>query len=189
MKYIKNTLLVVVLGAVSVHANAGLWDTITSFFGGSEQNTAEAAEQAAPAAAPNLVKTGLQLLPLITQTLGVTGDQAQGGMGALLQAAQGLMSGGDFGALSSAIPGASSLLAAAPKLDGDSGGLMGGVMQAAGAQSETAKAGLQLVSQFKSLGMGADMIPKFTEVADGYLKQSSTPETGDMLTSALSGLF
>lgn len=191
MKAIKSAVLVVALGAASMQANAGIWDSITSFFGSSEEEKVAEAAPAAEKAESGLMNTGLQLLPLLTQQLGVSGDQATGGMGALLQAAQALMPGTDFGKLSQMIPGASSLLSSAPALtDGDSGGgLTGSVMKMAAEQSDTAKAGMQLVSQFKSLGMGADMIPKFTGVAESYLKQSDDPGTADLLTSALSNIM
>ncbi|MFT5082495.1 MAG: hypothetical protein ACI9Y1_000520 [Lentisphaeria bacterium] len=83
------------------------------------------------------------------------------------------------------IPNATSLLDSAAKAQEASGGLMGAAMRVAGEQSETVKTGFDLVSQFKTLGMGSEMIPKFTEVAEDYLKQGKTPDTGDLLVKAL----
>ena len=181
---------VVLLAALSMNANAGVWDSIVNFFSSSEEEKVTEAAPKADNTGAGLVSVGLQLLPLLTQQLGVSGEQAKGGMGALLQTAQGLMSGSDFSKVSQMIPGAAALLSAAPQIKNESGGgLAGSVMKMAGEQSETAKAGIQLVSQFKSLGMSADMIPQFTRVAENYLKQSDDPSTADLLTSTLSNIL
>ena len=185
MKHIKSAVFVVALGSISVQANAGIWDSITSFFGGSEAETVSAP---ASESTGGIVSTGLALLPLLTQQLGVSGDQASGGMGALLQAAQALMPNSQFSQVTQAIPSASSLLSAAPEVSSDSGSLTDTVLKMAAEQSETVKAGTQLVSQFKSLGMGVDMIPKFTGVAESFLQQSSEPSTANLLSTALSSM-
>ena len=191
MRYVKSAALILALSTTAMQANAGIWDSITSFFGSSdEENVAEVAPVAAPVAdTTSMMNKGLQLLPLLTQQLGVSGEQAQGGMGALLQAAQILMSDTKFGALTQVIPNMSSLLSSAPTVSNESGGLTDNLMKMAAEQSETVKTGTQLVSQFQSLGMGADMIPKFTGVAEDYLKQSSDPSTANLLTSALSSII
>ena len=191
MRYVKSAALILALSTTAMQANAGIWDSITSFFGSSdEENVAEVAPVAAPVAdTTSMMNKGLQLLPLLTQQLGVSGEQAQGGMGALLQAAQILMSDTKFGALTQVIPNMSSLLSSAPTVSNESGGLTDSLMKMAAEQSETVKTGTQLVSQFQSLGMGADMIPKFTGVAEDYLKQSSDPSTANLLTSALSSII
>lgn len=191
MRYVKSAALILALSTTAMQANAGIWDSITSFFGSSdEENVTEVAPVAAPVAdTTSMMNKGLQLLPLLTQQLGVSGEQAQGGMGALLQAAQILMSDTKFGALTQVIPNMSSLLSSAPTVSNESGGLTDNLMKMAAEQSETVKTGTQLVSQFQSLGMGADMIPKFTGVAEDYLKQSSDPSTANLLTSALSSII
>ncbi|MFL0800958.1 MAG: DUF2780 domain-containing protein [Agarilytica sp.] len=189
MKHLRSTLFVAVLAAFSLQAQAGIWDSITAFFSGSETE-APLEENNAPTEkeGPSKVETGLKLIPLITQTLGVNDGQAKGGMGALLQAAQLLMSGTDFDKLSNAIPEAGSLLGSAPKVEQSSGGLMDSAMKMAAEQSDTVKAGLNLASQFKSLEMSPEMIPKFTEVAQGFLENGGAPETSNLFSSALSDI-
>ena len=194
MKYIKPIALAVTLSAASVQANAGLWDSITSFFGGSDEATETAAETATKTekSSSKLVDTGLQLLPLLTQQLGVSNDQAQGGMGALLQAVKLLLPNSEFSQISNAIPGVSSLLAAAPKVASkstESSDSAGSLISMAAEQSETLKAGTQLISQFESLGLGADMIPKFTNVTETYLKENDKADTASLLKSALSSFM
>lgn len=193
MKIIKSTLLFTALTVANVPAHASFWDSITGFFGASDDSSeAAAAAEVAPAAQDtSLMATGISLIPLLTQSLGVTNGQAEGGMGALLQAVQLLMPQNDFSSVAQAIPNVSSLMSAAPSVEsGDSnGGLMDTAMQMAGEKSTTVKAGLDLVSQFKSLGMGADMIPQFSNVAESYVTQNGSPETGNLLSTALSSLL
>jgi hypothetical protein len=145
----------------------------------------------ASAAGGSMAQTGLQLLPLLTQSLGVTGAQATGGMGALLQAAQLLLSGTDFGVLAKAIPGAETMLSAAPAVmaaanGGGMGGMMNSAMKMVGDQSPQVKAGAQLLGQFKSLGMGAEMLPKFSDVGSNYLKQNGNAEASVLFITAIS---
>tara|TARA_R110000772_G_scaffold63105_1_gene141499 strand:+ start:1078 stop:1779 length:702 start_codon:yes stop_codon:yes gene_type:complete len=152
-----------------------------------DANTAAAANQTATG---SMIQTGIQLLPLLSQTLGVSTSQATGGMGALLQTAQSLLSGNDFNVIANAIPGASGLLNAAPAVTAAAkgeGGLLGSAMKMATDSNPSLKAGAQLVSQFKSLGMGAEMIPKFTDVGSNYLKQNGNPEASILLDAAISG--
>ena len=171
---------------VNMPANAGIWDSITAYFSGSEESQPAAAAPAVEK--PNMVATGLKLIPLLTSALGVNSGQAEGGMGALLQAAQSLMSGTDFGKLAAAIPNTGALIGAAPAAKDESSGLLGSAMKIAGEHSSSAKAGLDLVSQFKSLGMGAEMIPKFTGVAEDFLADSGSPELGSLFKSVLSSI-
>lgn len=192
MKIIKSTLLFTALTVANVPAHASFWDSITGFFGSSDDSSevAVAAEVAPAAQDTSLMATGISLIPLLTQSLGVTNGQAEGGMGALLQAIQLFMPQNDFSSIAQAIPNANSLISAAPAVDsGSNGGLMDTAMQMAGEKSTTVKAGLDLVSQFKSLGMGADMIPQFSNVAESYVTQNSSPETGNLLSTALSSLL
>lgn len=175
---------------LSSQAQAGFWDSITSFFG-DEDSKEEAVEKKTDNS--NMVAQAVQLIPLLTQSLGISEGQASGGMGALLQAAQSLLPGSNYSQLLAAIPNASKLLSAAPTLadSGESAGndLLGGAMDKLAEHSETASTAKQLLSQFSSLGLGADKVPQFTDVASKYLKQTDHAAESDMLTSALGSLF
>lgn len=194
-----------VLGGHSMQANAGIWDSITSFFS-DEEESSEAVETPEGKTLPKdvsdkatdgsttsaMMKKGLEYLPLITEKLGITSAQASGGSGALMKAAQALLSKSDFGTISKSFPGMSSMLSSAPAVESASeekGGLLDSAVKSAVDSNPTAKAGSELLSQFKSLGLSADMIPKFTEVASGYLKKSDNSEGADLLTSALSKIM
>lgn len=216
----KKAIFITLFCSLSLQANAGFWDNISSIFGSSETETKEAtqtdggttanatanisansevsvnngvslnaaANASEESASSSMIQTGIQLLPLLTQTLGISTTQATGGMGALLQTAQSLLSGGDFSVIASAIPGVSDLLGAAPDVSGSANSsLLGSAMSMVGDASPSLKAGAELVSQFKSLGMGAEMIPKFTDVGSNYLEQNGNTEASILLDAAISG--
>ncbi|WP_372748285.1 DUF2780 domain-containing protein [Litorivivens sp.] len=197
----KKLAVIALISSLSLPAQAGFWD---SLFGGGDSKEAApepatepnkeppppAAESSASASS-SMAATGMQLLPLLSQSLGVSGAQAAGGMGSLLQAAQTLLSNSEFATIAKAIPGVETLMRAAPAVSAATGGggMMGSAMDMASKYSPQAKAGSELVSQFKSLGMGADMIPKFTEVGSSYLQQNGNGEASTLLSSAMGGIL
>lgn len=187
----KRIITLTLIALLSSQAQAGFWDTVTGFFAGSEDNKEETLEK--ETSDSNMLAQTVQLIPLLTQSLGVNESQASGGMGALLQAAQSLLAGSDYSQLLAAIPNASKLLAAAPTLTdsdkGTGGDLLSGAMDKMAEHSETAGTAKQLLSQFKSLGLGADKVPQFTDVTGKFLQQTDHAAESDMLTKALSSLF
>lgn len=183
----KRILIVSLLLAVSMQAQAGFWEDISNFFSSSDNSGAEAATPT-----PQAVQTGLKLLPLLTQILGVTTGQAEGGMGAILQASRELLSGTEYGVLIDAIPNMDSLLKAAPAITdttNSEGGMLGSALKIASEYSDTAKTGSQLVAQFQALGMSAEMIPKFANVASDYLQKTEHKEAANVLTTGLANLL
>lgn len=186
MNYLRIAVCVVVLSLTSHQASAGVWESILSFFG-SEETSAQQQETGSTQGA--LMETGMQLLPMLMQQLGINYTQASGGMGALLQAAQVLMPESDFSKLTKAIPQSAQLVNAAPSVDTANEGLVGNLTKLAGELSPTAQAALDLHAQFKSLGMGAEMIPKFADVANNYLGQNNNAETGNALLDSLSSML
>jgi hypothetical protein len=173
--------------ATSMPAQGGLWEDISNFFSSSDSGSSEVATPV-----PQAVQTGLKLLPLLSQILGVTSGQAEGGMGAILQASRELLSGTEYGVLVDAIPNVNSLLKAAPAISensGGDGGILGSALKMASEYSDTAKTGSQLVSQFQALGMSADMIPKFANVTSDYLKNTEHNEAANVLTAGLASFL
>lgn len=178
----KKLLPLVLCGMISVQAQAG--DNLAALA------KAATGAQNTPVATADATASAMALIPMLTQGLGVTEAQATGGMGSLLQAAKGLMSGTDFGTLSSAIPNANSLLSAAPKVaPAKKGDLLGGAMDMAGQLSKNTQIGQQLLGQFKALGLSPDMISKFADVAVGYLQKGEVPQAADLLSTALSSVI
>src|SRR5262245_39795938 len=83
------------------------------------------------------------LTKLLTSQLGVTSNQATGGVGSMLSLAKERLSGMDFSTLTALIPGADSFMKSARDL----GAVTGPVGDQAG-----------LTSAFSRLGMGSDMV-------------------------------
>lgn len=195
----KKVLSIALLGIISAQAQAqmSLQDTLKAQAKAAASATAApvtsaAAETtaAASAAATDAVSSAAALVPMLTEGLGVTEAQATGGMGSILQAAQGLMTGSDYSSLTQAIPNADALLAAAPAVKAaKKGDLLGSALGVASSYNANTKAASQLVSQFSSLGLSPDMISQFAGIAVGYLQNGTAPETADLLNAALAGLL
>lgn len=188
----KKLLSIALVGIISAQAQAqtSLQDSLTAQAKAVASAKAAPVTNAATTAAGDATASALALVPMLTEGLGVTEKQATGGMGSLLQAAQGLMTGSDFGSLTQAIPNADALLAAAPAVKtAKKGDLLGSAMGMASNYNASTKAASQLVSQFSSLGLSPDMISQFTNIAVGYLQNGTMPETADLLSTALSSVI
>ncbi|MGE3151662.1 MAG: DUF2780 domain-containing protein [Nitrospiraceae bacterium] len=94
------------------------------------------------------------LTSLLTQQLGVTSNQATGGAGSMLSLAKEKLPSGDFSSLSNMIPGADSIMKSAKDL----GAVTGPIKD---------KAGLE--TAFSRLGMGNEMVPKFSQVMGDFV--------------------
>jgi len=181
----KNKLLIAtLLIGCSAQSHAGFFD---SFFGSDEKevqseelkNSAETVQMESNASADSQpidkesMVTGL--MPLLTQQLGVSDKQATGGMGSLMQLAQGALTKNEFGQLSEQVPGMDTLLAAAPAL---SGGGVGSMLSNAGGLASSLGGLGQVTKQFEALGLSSDMVLQFATLAVGYFSNSSNPGGG-----------
>lgn len=110
------------------------------------------------------------LISMLTGQLNVTPDQAQGGVGSILTLAKEKLSGMDFNALTNLIPGADSYMKTAKNL--------GAVTWPVGD-----KAGL--TSSFSKLGMGSDMVGKFSGVLSDFLGKAGGEPAKNLLASVL----
>ncbi|MFA7554273.1 MAG: DUF2780 domain-containing protein [Spongiibacteraceae bacterium] len=187
---LKRIFLCAAVVCVAAPVHAGWFD----FLSGSddEVSTAPVAKTAAAGTSVDMLNQGMALLPLLSESLSVTEDQASGGMGALLGTAKSMLPASDFGTLADAIPGALGMMVDAPKVADSStegSGLLGSVIDIAAEHSDTVKMAKDLTEQFKALGLSADMIPKFTDTASNYLKQNGSPEAATMLSSIIGQLF
>ncbi|KZY85644.1 hypothetical protein A3741_27600, partial [Oleiphilus sp. HI0069] len=178
----KTLLFAVMLSSAST-ASAGFFDSI---FGKKEaapvaqttmtNEVAKAASEEVPAEASetgSMVDMAMGLLPTLTQGLGVSSDQAEGGMGALLKLAQTTLSGDEFGSLSEGIPGIEGMLAAAPSLGDSSGAGLGGILSKVSGASGSLGALGEVTKQFEALGLSPDMVLKFAQMAIEYFSGDS----------------
>jgi len=181
------------LGLAS-HTHAGFFDSLLGKKqdATSVEETATAPQQAAPATRdenPSIASTAIGLLPTLTQGLGISNTQAEGGMGALLNIAKDTLSNDEFSTLGKNIPGMETLLAAAPALSPKGGlGGIGGLASSLGGAG-TALGGLsQVTQQFEALGLSPDMIAPFAKMAVDYFMQSDI-NTGELLQKGLGAIL
>jgi len=107
---------------------------------------------------------------LLMNQLGVTSNQAMGGTGSILSLAKERLSGMDFSALTKLIPGSDTFMKTAKDL----GAVTGPVGDHAG-----------LASAFSRLGMGPDMVPKFTQTLSDFIGKAGGEPAKNLLAAAV----
>ncbi len=174
---------------LSAQANASWFDGL---FGG-EEDTATAVESttvAQPAATQTL--DALAMIPMLTDSLGVTQQQAQGGLGSLFNFAKGNLAQDNFGQLSSLLPGVDQLLGAVPEVSEtasqESSGGLSGLLNTAAQYSDSLQAVNQVTQQFQALGLEPEMILQYIQVAQQYLNTPEGQQAKQLLMDGLSGL-
>jgi hypothetical protein len=126
---------------------------------------------------------GPDLVQMLTSQLGVSGEQATGGAGAMFEYAKDNLDADDFATIAKGVPGMDDLIAMAPEPEnssalGKAGGALGGFDKSLGGLAG-------LASSFESLGLDADMVSKFVPVVSDYVGSVS----GDEAATLLQGLF
>lgn len=110
------------------------------------------------------------LIKLVTSQLGVTENQAMGGVGSELTLAKEKLPSVDFNALAKAVPGSDSYMKAAKDL----GAVTGPVGD---------KAGLQ--AAFQRLGMGSGMVDKFSGLLSDFVGKMGGGSVKNALAAVL----
>lgn len=126
---------------------------------------------------------GPDLIQMLTSQLGVTGEQATGGAGAIFEYAKENLDAEDFSTIAKGIPAMDDLIGMAPEPEnssalGKAGGALGGFDKSLGGLAG-------LTSSFESLGLNADMVSKFAPIVSEYVGSVS----GEQAMSLLQGLF
>ena len=178
---------------ISGTAQAGFFDSVLSDKTATVEEVSQALETEKSPATNSMTDSAMDmaagLIPTLTQQLGVTETQAQGGMGSLLSMAKQSLSSGEFEQLGAGIPGMDTLLAAAPALSGGgkSGGL-GSMLSGAGGLASSVGGMAQLTEQFEALGLSTDMIAQFANIAVQYFSQDGS-STGSLLEKGLGSIL
>jgi len=110
------------------------------------------------------------LMSTLTRTLGVTQDQAEGGVGSILTLAKEKLAKGDFDKIAGLIPGASGYLDKARSL----GAVAGPLMNGAGLNGALGK-----------LGIDAATAAKFIPTVTRFVSKAGGSKLGGLLSSAL----
>lgn len=120
------------------------------------------------------------LIKQLTKGLSITPTQAKGGAGTLFSLAKSRLSAGEFSKVSSAVPGMSGLLKAAPALSQSSefSGMEGMLPGNMGRMAEAAEA-------FHKLGLSPEMAAKFVPIMSKFVKTNGGSSTAALLEKAL----
>jgi hypothetical protein len=131
---------------------------------------------------PSAVAMDTGLVGILTKQLGVSNAQAEGGSGAIFEAAAQNMSDADFATVTGALPEINSLINAAPKLDS---GTLGAVSSALGQSGGAISALAGLTDAFSKLGMRPDMVQQFLPIVLDYAQSKGGDTVANLLKAAL----
>ncbi len=124
-----------------------------------------------------------ELVDMVTRNLRVNAQQAEGGAGVLLKAAQDKLGAAEYGKLLGGVPGLSDLMKKAPAAGGGGlGGLLGGI---AGAMGGNAALISTILGGFGKLGLTADDAKKFVPVILQFLQTKVGPDVVNKLQQTL----
>ncbi len=123
----------------------------------------------------------------VMSQLGLSQDQAEGGLGSLLSLAQSSLGSSDFSSISDSIPGIDGLLGAVPELDNESG--MSGLLSKAGGFGESLQGGAMVYDAFEKLGISKELAAPMVDIVKGYLDANGTAGTSDLLMKGLGAIL
>ncbi|MFT5312051.1 MAG: hypothetical protein ACI8Z9_000528 [Paraglaciecola sp.] len=130
------------------------------------------------------------MVSTVTDSLGVTQQQASGGLGSLFTLAKNNISAEQYSQLASVLPGVDTLLKAAPDVSAmTSEGGLSGLMDKAADYNESLKAINKVKKQFESLGLDPKMITQFAAKAKEYLDTEEGQQAKELLSKGLGKLL
>ena len=125
----------------------------------------------------------MELSTMLTQSLGITNEQAQGGAGLLFKLAKEKLGGAEFGQIAGAVPGIEGLIKSAPASGGGMGGMLSGLASAVSGADLGSVA--KLASGFSSLGLNAEMVSKFIPIVLSFVQSKGGDKAKDLLSGVL----
>ncbi|MFN4292273.1 MAG: DUF2780 domain-containing protein [Permianibacter sp.] len=125
----------------------------------------------------------MDLIQMLTSQLGVNAQQAQGGVGALLKAAQEQVSPATFGEIGKLLPQAADWMKAVPSSGGGLGGMLGGML--GGNLGTLAK----VASQFSALGIDSNKLAPFAKLALDFLQKNLSGDAKNEISKLVSQLL
>jgi hypothetical protein len=155
-------------------AQESWWNSLLNAVGLGEETSQEAQ-------GPNLDG----LLQSVTSNLGVTSEQAKGGIAALVNYAKQNITEEQFATLAQKVPGLDSVMEYLPMVQEASRSGLGGLMDKAAGYNETLGQLNNLNKQFESLGLDTAMIKGYAQQATEYLDTPQGQEAKKLLTDGL----
>ena len=127
------------------------------------------------------------LISTLVKTLGITENQAEGGVGALFNNAKENLSTEDFNKAADAVPGVDKYMAEAPSTDSGSGagGLLKSGLSSLGGNASKIGSMAGLTDSFSKLGMNSETLTKFVPIVVDYMDS----EAGSGVAGLLKGLW
>ncbi|WP_286261968.1 DUF2780 domain-containing protein [Thalassotalea atypica] len=125
------------------------------------------------------------LLSMASNTLGLSPETTEAGIGALLNAAKSNLSKDNFSMISGVLPDSDKFMSAAPKMDTSA------LTSMLGKSDDKAKATASLGyidSAFKQLGIPKETIMPLTNMLTGYMEQNGYGQAAGLLKQGLSFL-
>ena len=126
----------------------------------------------------------MELIPLLTQSLGVTESLAKGGAGVIFDYVKQKVSAEDFAQVAKALPGVDSLVDLAPKAS-DLSGQIGGLSPALGGKSDLTGGMAGVVQRFGKLGLDAGMVDKYVKMILDFAQSEAGTAVTNIIKSAL----
>lgn len=175
----KNFIVAVGIVMFSLSSQAADWTKTATDLMNSGSETKSATSNAA-------IDYAKGLIPALESSVGVTGDQAQAGSGALFDLVQSNLNDTDFEALKGMVPDLDidKLIAAAPAVADSSSSLTSML----GESGDSIAAGQQVYEQFKSLGLTTDQISEYVNVIQGYMQSEGGSAAVGLFKKGLASL-
>jgi hypothetical protein len=167
------------------HAEGGWFDSLKNMLGLGD-SAEQVATQTAAQGAPDMAG----MINALAKNLGVTSQQAEGGLGSLMNYVKGNVSSEKFAELSSSLPGIDQVLNAVPEITNlASEGGLSGLLNKASEYSDKLKNLNAVKQQFEALGLSPEMISGFITQAQAYLDTPMGQEAKKLLTDSLSSFI
>lgn len=164
----------------SAHAQESWWQSLLNTVGlGNSETVSEKAEDSV--SIEGLIRS-------LTSNLGVTTEQAQGGIAAIFNYAKQNVSPEQFASLAAKIPGLDSVMQYLPKISEAKESGLGGLLDMASGMSEQLSQANDLKKQFDTLGLDTNMISSYVNQASSYLDTPQGAEAKKMLGETFSSL-
>ena len=130
----------------------------------------------------------MELVQQLSQNLGISEEQAQGGAGLIFSLAKQKLGEGEFTQVSQSLPGISNLISAAPQSGGVMAGAMGGLASAMGGAmggGGNIASLATLAGGFTQLGLNPNMASQFIPVILSFVQSKGGEQAKNILAGVL----
>ncbi|WP_416306800.1 DUF2780 domain-containing protein [Neptunicella sp. SCSIO 80796] len=130
------------------------------------------------------------LLATMTTSLGVTNEQAEGGVASIMNYVKDNLSTSDFSQIGNALPGLSGIMDSVPDISNlASADKLSELMEQMGSYSDSLKAINEVKKQFEAMGLSSDMISRFVDQIQNYLNTPQGAEAKKLLMQGVGKLI